>query len=112
MMLVYLTQSPTKSVWGAENKSYVNLLPLEKMFEKPLHQVLLLLTQAGPPSSWPRATHYCFSITEQSTAGRYLLFTHPSNQLKNSWSFAEPLKIRAILQGAVFAQLHHIILEG
>lgn len=77
--------------------------PRGEKFWKPQQQTLLLLTQAGPLSSWPRATHYCFSITEQNTAGRHLLFSHPGNQLKNSWSFAEPLKIRAILQGAAFA---------
>lgn len=100
-MLVYLTQSPTKSVW-AMKKSYLIFPPGEKV-SKPQQQALLILTQAGPLSSWPRAMHYCLSITDQSTAGRYLLFTHPGNQLKNSWSFAEPLKIRAILQGAAFA---------
>lgn len=82
-----------------ESKSYVNPLPQEKMLKTTAGSNFFRLTWAAALSSWPRATHYCFFIAERRTTGRYSLFTQPGSQLKNSWSFAEPLKIRAILRG-------------
>lgn len=91
-MLVYLTQSPTKSVWGAENKSYVNLLPLEKIFEKPPASSITAI-DPGRPSEFLATCHALLLLHHRTEHCWEVLVVHPSQQpIKKQLEFCRAIE--------------------
>lgn len=90
-MLVYVTQSSTKSVLGDENKSYANLWPLEKKLKTTAASIASI--DPGEPSELLATCHALPLLHHRTERCWEVLVVHPAWQpIKKQLEFCRAIE--------------------